>query len=89
MLLIKAGGERVDGSGTTGSVIGETTLHGTFNLYKEQPIDFNAKLISNPMVIGSDKVIWDYVNKNRRYGRKNQPDICIVMLFIVLKVPIE
>jgi hypothetical protein len=89
MSLIKAGGERVDGTGTTGGGVGQTTIHGTFNLYKEQPIDFKAKLVSNPMVIGSDRVEWEYVNKNRRYGGKNQPDICSVDLYIPLKVPVN
>lgn len=86
--LIKAGGERIEDIGTTGGGLGHTTIHGSFNLYKEQPIDFNAKLVSNPMVIGSDRVTWEYVNKNRRYGGKNQPDICSVDLYISLKVPI-
>ena len=89
MSLIKAGGERVEGTGTTGGGAGHSTIHGTFNLYKEQPIDFKAKLVSNPMVIGSDRVEWEYVNKNRRYGGKNQPDICSVDLYISLKVPIN
>jgi hypothetical protein len=87
MALIKAGGERVEATGTTGGGVGQTTIHGSFNLYKEQPIDFKAKLVSNPMVIGSDRVEWDYVNKNRRYGGKNQPDICSVDLYIPLKIP--
>ena len=87
MSLIKAGGERIEDIGTTGGGGGQTTIHGSFNLYKEQPIDFNAKLVSNPMVIGSDRVTWEYVNKNRRYGGKNQPDICSVDLYISLKVP--
>ncbi len=87
MSLIKAGGERVEGTGTTGGGVGQTTIHGTFNLYKEQPIDFKAKLVSNPAIIGSDRVEWKYVDQNRRYGGKNQPDICNVDLYIPLKVP--
>ena len=54
---------------------------------KEQPIDFKAKLVSDPSVIGSDRVEWEYVDQNRRYGGKNQPDICSVDLYIPLKVP--
>lgn len=87
MSLIKAGGERVEGTGTTGGGVGQTTIHGTFNLYKDQPIEFKAKLVSNPMGIGSDKVTWEYVNEKRRYGGENQPDICSVDLYIPLKVP--
>ena len=87
MALIKAGGERIEDIGTTGGGAGHTTIHGSFSLYKEQPIDFKAKLVSNPMVIGSDQVTWEYVNKNRRPGGKNQPDICYVDLYISLKVP--
>jgi len=89
MSLIKDGGERVDDTGTTGGNAGETTIHAVFNLYKEQPIDFKAKLVSDPMVIGSDRVGWDYVKKNARSGGKNKPDVCNVDLFIVLKVPVE
>jgi hypothetical protein len=89
MILIKAGGERIEGTGRTGGGDGQATIHGTFNLYKEQPIEFKAKLVSNPMVIGSDKIDWDYVNQNRKYGGKNQPDICVVNLYIPLKVPIN
>lgn len=87
MTLIKAGGERIEDIGTTGGGVGQTTIHGSFNLYKEQPIDFKAKLVSNPMIIGSDRVEWSYVDQNRRYGGKNQPDICNVDLYIPLKVP--
>lgn len=89
MVLIKAGGERVEETGTTGGGEGMTSIHASFNLYKEQPIDFKAKLLSNTMIIGSDRVTWEYVNSNRRYGGKNQPDICTARLFIPLKVPTE
>jgi len=89
MSLIKDGGERVDGTGTTGGGVGQTTIHGTFNLYNKQPIDFKAKLVSNPAIMGSDRVSWDYVNAERRYGGENKPDICSVDLHISLKVPKE
>ena len=89
MSLIKDGGERVEGTGTTGGGVGQTTIHGSFNLYNKQPIDFKAKLVNNPTVMGSDQATWDYVNQNRRYGGKNKPDICNVDLYIPLKVPKE
>ncbi len=89
MALIKAGGERFEDIGTTGGGEGTSSIHTTFNLYKEQPIDFKAKLVSNPMVIGSDRIEWEFVNNNRRYGGKNQPDVCDVHLYVALKVPIK
>lgn len=87
MALIKAGGQRIEDIGTTGGGVGQTTIHGSFNLYKEQPIEFTAKLVSDPMVFGSDKVEWSYVDENKTYGGKNQPDICDVNLYVALKVP--
>ena len=89
MSLIKAGGERVDETGTTGTNTGETTIHAVFHLYKEQPIDFKAKLVSNPMIVGSKRVEWDEVRRTARYNGEKDPRTNAVDFFIALKIPEE
>ena len=51
MSLIKAGGERVDDIGVSGSS-GLTTLTAVFNVYKEQPVEFRAKSVNHPSHLG-------------------------------------
>ncbi len=69
MSIIKAGGERVDDIGVSGSN-GITTLTAVFNVYKEQPVEFKAKSVNYPTHYGSDKVYWDYIDKN---AEKTEP----------------
>lgn len=58
MTLVKAGGERVDDTGITGTE-GQTSITAKFNLYKEQPIEFIAKPVNYPDKIQSIKFTWD------------------------------
>lgn len=58
MSLIKAGGERVQETGTTGND-GATSITATFKLYKEQPIEFFAQVVNHPNLFDSTKLTWE------------------------------
>lgn len=58
MALVKAGGERFQEIGTTGND-GTTSITTVFNLYKEQPIEFIARLVNHPEQIKSQKLTWE------------------------------
>jgi hypothetical protein len=58
MELVKAGGERLHEIGTTGSD-GSTSITTVFNLYKEQPIEFIAKLVNSPDQLKKEKLTWE------------------------------
>lgn len=60
MSLIKAGGERVEDTGIT-DAYGGTSITGTFNLYKEQPIAFKAIMEEEPFSYDSKQLTWDEV----------------------------
>ncbi len=62
MFIQKAGGEKVEGTGTTGSD-GMTSIVGTFKLYKEQPIEAGARLVDKPDVIKWQTISWEAVEK--------------------------
>ena len=62
MELVKAGGERLHEIGTTGSD-GSTSITTVFNLYKEQPIEFIARLVNSPDQIKKDKLTWDQADE--------------------------
>ncbi len=57
MELVKAGGERFQKTGITGSN-GSTSITTVFNLYKEQPIEFKARLINSPDQFLKTKLAW-------------------------------
>ncbi|MFB6317754.1 hypothetical protein [Saccharicrinis sp. FJH54] len=61
MTLIKAGGERFQETGTTGTG-GKTSITTTFNLYKEQPIEFIAVPVNHPEEAKSGKLSWEKAN---------------------------
>lgn len=89
MSLIKAGGERIEEIGTTGSSYGETSIHGVFNLYKEQPIEFKARLVNYPAVYGSTKVEWNDIERTATINGDGKPRTNSVKLFIALKIPVD
>ena len=58
MSLIKAGGERVEDTGTT-DIQGSSSITATFNLYKEQPIAFTAIMVEEPFSYNSKEITWE------------------------------
>jgi hypothetical protein len=62
MTLIKAGGERFHETGTTGTG-GKTSITTTFNLYKEQPIEFIAVPVNYPELAKSGTLTWEQADK--------------------------
>ncbi|MFC0875811.1 hypothetical protein ACE01N_04410 [Saccharicrinis sp. FJH2] len=62
MSLIKAGGERFQETGSTGSE-GETSITTVFNLYKEQPIEFIAVPVNYPELAKSGTLTWEQADK--------------------------
>ena len=87
MALIKAGGETVDGIGITYG--GETTITAVFNLYKDQPIEFKAKLVNHPAVSGYSILEWDTVDFLAKPLGPNEPRAYSHKLAFVLRIPIE
>lgn len=72
MKLIKAGGERLEEIGTTGNG-GTTSITTVFNLYKEQPIEFIAKLVNYPEEIKKDILTWEVADRNAIRNKKGEP----------------
>lgn len=62
MMLIKAGGERLEETGTTGTG-GKTSITTVFNLYKEQPIEFFATPVNHPEQARSGKLTWELADE--------------------------
>ena len=62
MSLIKAGGERVEDTGITDGQ-GSSSITGTFNLYKEQPIAFKAVMEEEPYSFNSKEITWEQADQ--------------------------
>ena len=88
MSLIKAGGERVDDIGVSGSS-GLTTLTAIFNVYKEQPVEFKAKSVNHPSHLGSDKVSWDYIDKNAKTPDNNKTGPRILKVGLIVNMQLS
>ena len=63
MSLIKDGGERIEGTGSTGNT-GATTIQGVFELYNQQSIAFAAKLVDFPEISNTVILDWNTVAKS-------------------------
>ena len=89
MSLIKDGGERVDYIGTTRSNTGETTIQAVFNLYKEQSIEFEAKLVNHPEIFDYTGTRWKDVDRAAIDNGLWKPRTCSVELYITLERPVQ